>query len=697
MRVLDPADPKRYAAFISYSQANRAAARWLHRAIESYRIPRRLLRRNQGRIQARDRLAPVFLDREELSSSPSLGDAVRSALERSDFLIVVCSPSAAASRWVDEEVRAFKALGRSDRILCLIVDGEPMAAERGRPAAEECFPPALRYEVAGGQLTAQRANEPLAADLRAGADGRRAARLKLIAGLLGANLDDLRQREQARWQRRLVLVGATATAGCLVLAGLALAAWMARNEAEGQRQLAEQKSLTARRTADFMIALFQVADPSEARGNSVTAREILDRGAAQVDESLRDEPTVRAELSTTLGEVYRGLGLYGSAFDLLSKARALGQRDATAWVRTTLSLAELELQRGNDARSDQLFSEADQRYASVGGKDPAIRAQVLLGRGGAAAVLERADEARERFERALALGTTHGLAGVTAEALEGLAMTNFYAGDFKAAESFYGQALDARITLSGATHPKVSESLNGLAATAYMRGDGARAESYWQRVLTIDRRLLGSRHPDLATTMNNLGRLWLERREFSRAAAILDEAVSILAAQQSETHEDMMFAYSNLALAHMGRGQYRAAAPLLERALKVAAANDHALQGPIMVYQADLDCRAGRYGEGLGRLTPARPLVGARYREEPWRGALLRSVEAGCLDGLRRFAEAQRLIEGSTPVILARWPASTAFGRDALERAIHHFTSTDDAARVAQYRGEAQSAPLARP
>jgi hypothetical protein len=697
MRVPDPADPKRYVAFISYSHADHAAARWLHRALESYRIPRWLLQRTQDTTPLRERLAPVFLDREELSSSSNLGDAVRSALERSEFLIVVCSPRAAASRWVNEEVREFKALGRGDRILCLIVDGEPLAEERGQPAAAECFPLALRYEVVGGEVTARPASEPLAADLRAGAGSRRDAKLKLIAGLLGASLDDLRHRELARWHRRLVLIGATATVGCVVLAGFALAAWMARNEAERQRQIAEQKSLTARRTADFVISLFQVADPSEARGNSVTAREILDRGAAQIDGSLRDEPAVRAELSTTLGEVYRGLGLYGSALDLLNKARAVEERDATAWVRTTLSLAELELQRGNDARSNELFVEAEQRYASAGGKDPEILAQALLGRGGAAAVLDRADDARVRFNQALELGKAYGLAGVTAEALEGLAMTNFYAGDFKAAESFYGQALDARVAFSGETHPKVSESLNGLAATAYMRGDRTRAESYWQRVLTIDRRLLGPRHPDLATTMNNLGRLWLERREFSRAVAILDEAVSILAAQQSETHEDLMFAFSNLALAHLGRREYRAAAPLLERALKVAVANDHALQGPIRVYQADLACRAGRYGEGLARLADARPLVAVRYREEPWRGAQLRSVEAGCLGGLRRFAAAADLIEGSTPVILAKWPASTAFGHDALERAIHLFTSMNDVARVAQYRGNAQSVQLVQP
>ena len=145
-----------------------------------------------------------------------------------------------------------------------------------------------------------------------------------------------------------------------MFAALAIAAVIARNEAERQRQLAVQKSLTAERTSDFIVSLFRVSDPSEARGNSITAREILDRGARQINESLRGEPRVRAELSTTLGEVYTGLGLYTRAFDLLSKASAVPDQNADARLRQTISLAELEFQRGNDARAETLLDRAEE-------------------------------------------------------------------------------------------------------------------------------------------------------------------------------------------------------------------------------------------------------------------------------------------------------------------------------------------------
>jgi hypothetical protein len=219
----------------------------------------------------------VFLDSKELASSSDLAASVRDALATAESLIVICSPAAAKSRWVNEEVRAFKEIGRADRILCLVVGGEPrMNAGEG----EQCFPPALRFQVVDGQITNVPAAEPLAADIRSGASAKRDAKLRIIAGLLQVPFDDLRRREQARRQQRLVALAAVSVAVSVVFASLALLAWRARNEAEFERQMAVRKTLTAERTAEFMVSLFEVADPSEARGNSITAREILDRGAS---------------------------------------------------------------------------------------------------------------------------------------------------------------------------------------------------------------------------------------------------------------------------------------------------------------------------------------------------------------------------------------------------------------------------------
>lgn len=201
----------RYRAFISYSHRDRRWGEWLHRSLESYRVPRRLVGTAGRDGPVPRRLTPVFRDREELPTASDLTENIARALSDSATLIVICSPDAADSRWVNEEVKAFKAMGRADRVLCLIVGGEPNASDKGDPALE-CFPEAIRYPIGADRTVAAGRTEPIAADARPGGDGRSAARLKLVSGILGVNYDSLRQRERRRRRARRAIVGAGASA-----------------------------------------------------------------------------------------------------------------------------------------------------------------------------------------------------------------------------------------------------------------------------------------------------------------------------------------------------------------------------------------------------------------------------------------------------------------------------------------------------
>jgi len=131
------------------------------------------------------------------SASGDLSDAIRDALVNSDSMARVVLPNCgAASPYVNEEVRTFKALAKGHRILAAISSGEPHAASRaGFFAADECFPPALLRQIGpdGAPTELPEGREPLAADFREGKDEREAGKLKLLAGLLGVGLDDLVQ------------------------------------------------------------------------------------------------------------------------------------------------------------------------------------------------------------------------------------------------------------------------------------------------------------------------------------------------------------------------------------------------------------------------------------------------------------------------------------------------------------------------
>ena len=192
-----------YWAFLSYSHRDRKWGDWLHRALETYPVPKRIVGQPTRDGQRPRKLFPIFRDREELSASADLGTEVNEALTRSRYLIVVCSRNSAKSAWVNEEIKFFKKLGREDRVLALIVDGEPNASEpnpRFKPE-EESFPEALRYRVGSdGQLLPVK-TEPVAGDAREGKDGKANAKLKLAAGLLDVSFDSLKQREQERRRR----------------------------------------------------------------------------------------------------------------------------------------------------------------------------------------------------------------------------------------------------------------------------------------------------------------------------------------------------------------------------------------------------------------------------------------------------------------------------------------------------------------
>jgi tetratricopeptide (TPR) repeat protein len=236
------AETFKYWAFLSYSHRDRKWGDWLHRVLETYRVPKRIVGQPTRDGQRPRRLFPIFRDREELPASADLGTEVNEALTRSRYLIVVCSRNSAKSVWVNEEIKFFKKLGREDRVLALIVDGEPNTSEHkpGFTAEDECFPEALRHRVGSeGRLLPVR-TEPVAGDAREGKDGKANAKLKLVAGLLDASFDTLKQREQERRRRSLLQVTGAAILIAIAMSLIALYAVDQQRRAVSARKNAEE-------------------------------------------------------------------------------------------------------------------------------------------------------------------------------------------------------------------------------------------------------------------------------------------------------------------------------------------------------------------------------------------------------------------------------------------------------------------------
>ena len=244
----------RYKAFISYSWADRAWGEWLHRALENYVTPSTLIGRETPLGPVPRTLRPIFKDREEEAAGTSINSTIDAALNQSEFLIVICSPRAAKSKWVNREIAWFKTHRDATKILALIIDGEPGASDNPGRETQECFPPALVHRVnADLSISDERVDQPLAADVRNTGDGRNLAKLKIAAAMLGVGLDELARREEHRrsLRRRAVTGGALILAA--VMSGLAYTAILARDEARIQRDEARFQRDEAQGLVEFML------------------------------------------------------------------------------------------------------------------------------------------------------------------------------------------------------------------------------------------------------------------------------------------------------------------------------------------------------------------------------------------------------------------------------------------------------------
>ncbi len=736
----------KYRAFLSYSHRDAKWAQWLHKSLESYRPPKHLIGQITEHGEIPRRLAPIFRDREELASATDLGAVINEALRESACQLVICSPYAAKSRWVDEEILAFKRLGRESRILCLIVDGEPNASDDAAQAGNECFPPALRYRMgADGRLTEER-TEPIAADARAGKDGKTNAKLKLIAGMLGLGFDALKQREQHRRQRQLLAITASALAGMVLTTGLAALALVARATAQRETLRAEAEAETSHRTTNFLIDLFRISDPSEARGNSVTAREMLDKGAARIDTELATQPAVQAALLDTVGTVYMGLGLYHQARPLLVRAvetrRGLGSPAPVTLDDSLNHLGELLTLQADYDGAQKAFGEA----AAVEAAQPAqpqgraAQAKTLFGLGTALAQQGQYDAAEQRLREALARQRAlYGAAnGDIARTLQDLAKVVDQRGDLKSALALMREAVAMQRQLRGSLpHPDLAQAVNDLGLLSEENGDYDDSQRLFTEALDMKRRLLGDKHPEIAMGLNNLASVLYDKGELAAAEATYRQALAMQRELLGEVHPDVANTLNNLAFVEYDRGQRRAALRTEEESLQVYRQlfrSDHPDVARIMnrigywqieagdyvdadrdlhealemrlrllgdmhpdvasslTHVAILQVATRKYRDAIASASTAVKIYTAAFSASHWKTAVAESAEGAALAGLGRYAEAEKLLTHSYDILskdIGALPSYRSLARHYLEQLYQQWGRPGDAHRYAFVRTDA--------
>src|ERR1700742_713685 len=695
-RVRPHVDAPKYRAFISYSHRDSKWASWLHSSLERYRPPKGLIGEVTDRGAVPKRLTPIFKDRDELPSATDLGALINAALAGSAAQIIICSPRAAKSTWVNEEILAFKRLGREDRILCINVDGEPHASDMPGREAEECFPPALRFRLGpDGNLSTVR-TEPIAADARPGKDGKSGAKLKLISGLLGVGYDALRRREQQRRNARLLVFSCAAAAGMVLTSGLAAYALIQRAAAQRETLRAEAEARTSKEATRFLVDLFKIFDPSEARGNTVTAREMMDKGAVRIETELAAQPAIQATLMDTVGTVYMGLGLYAQARPLIdgavAKRRTLqgldpldlsdslshqgdlmalqadydaGEKAYREAIRiesakpndrlnqeklasSLYGLGTLLAKQGRNAEAEESLRETLERQKKLYGESHPAVARTLKDL--ARAIADRGDinAAMPLMERSVAM--QRGLRGSEphpdlAEALNDMGLLLYEKGDLNDAEKFYRESLAMNRRLLGTKHPEIANGLENVAMTVQDKGDLAGAEALYRQSLDMRRELLGTEHPEVGRTLANLASLQYDRGETREALANMREVLEIYRKVYPKDHPETARILNGIGSWLTIGGEDLQADAYLQEGLAMRRRlynGQHPDVASSLIALAILRVDQKNYTEALESARGAKAIYTAAMSPEHWRTALAECAEGAALTGLGRFSEAEK-------------------------------------------------------
>ena len=499
--------------------------------------------------------------------------------------------------------------------------------------------------------------------------------------------------------RHRASVAATAAAVCLIVG---LVGFYTAQLAQ-ERDRARLEAATATQVSDFLQDLFAVADPGRSGGEDLSARTVLDQGAARIERDLAGQPRVQARMMQVMGEVYQSLGAFDAAAPLLERSLSLrrtGSDAAPGDVAAGLhSLAVFRQETGDYAAADSLYRAALALQRDAPDPDaPAVAATLhdwgtLLHREG------NYDRADSLFQQALTLRTDHFGAEDprTASTLNEQATLRFDQGDRAGAETLYRRVLRLRQQAFDGDHPDVAMSLNNLAMVLRHQGRFDEARTHYEEALAMRRRLYDGPHPDVAHTLNHIARLYADQGDPAAAEPYAREALDMRISLFGEQHVEVTASMGNLAGILGGQGRHDEQAAYYRRALEIvratlgdthpyAAALTYSL-GAALHADGDRSAAETRYRESLalhrelfpdGHVNTAYPLIrlgtllvetGRAAEAEPllreavalrtdglgadhWRVAVARSTLGLCLTALDRAADAEPLLAESYEILL---------------------------------------------
>lgn len=407
-------------------------------------------------------------------------------------------------------------------------------------------------------------------------------RLHLSGRPVRARADSLRYRAGKFVRRNAAGVAAAATLVVVVTA--ITVTYTIRLERERDRARLEARKAAA--ASEFLSGLFKEADPYTSRGETITAREMLDRGRDRVHSELKNHPRVLADVLQTIGEAYGNLGVFDDAISSLRESlalrtRALGVDDATT-VQTMESLMEYLNESGQYREADSLGSRAVVLARALGER------KLLAATLGTHAVtqnyLGHYDQAEKLFRECIR--TWQVIEGPDSKnaspEMNDLALMLHEQSRYAQADSLYRKALAIQEKEFGERHPETATTRYNYAQLLGDEGHLTDAREMWEKVLANDRALYPAGHPAIAYTLSAYGRLLSRIGEFARAEEFQREALEIRRKYYGDKHPDVAYSLASLGRVIHEQGRYDEAEALAREAYALHARLNGSAQRPLV-------------------------------------------------------------------------------------------------------------------
>jgi serine/threonine protein kinase len=424
----------------------------------------------------------------------------------------------------------------------------------------------------------------------------------------------------------------------------------------GERDRANSEAETSKQASDFLIDLFEVSDPSEARGNSITAREILDKAAQKIEEELSNQPEVQARLMAVIGHVYTGLGLYREAQPFIEKSLEIRRKilgnDSPDTLSSLNLMGGLYIRQGKYPESGIYLREAMEGQIRVLGHDNPETLTSIMNYGSVLLYQQKYEEAGK----------------------------------------YYREALEGRRRVLGENHIDTLSSINNLAGLLQLQGKLSESEKYYREAVEIGSRVLGEDHPNYLVFLENLGHELTLQGKLTEAEPYLQKAVAGNLRILGENHPETLRSLFYMCGLFEGQGKLAEAETCYRKVLKarrITYTKENPEIAEALVDLSNVLNVQERYSEAEEPVREA--LRGVTESNAIFSMDLAMSVLGESLAGQKKFKEAESVLLERLNRLSGTQGTSAEDRQEAIEQIIKLYRDWGKSGKVAEWKKKLSS------